>query len=183
MCDIPLSHTKRKRRKGGSHSQKHLAQRELIISSGLRCSSEQTPTLLKKMRLSCSTVNKDVVSTSKLLVPVYQTTELRIPEDSSVHSLFIIVFTTARIQLSHQNQFQETPEKAFRKLRESSLVWHSNVSCTVCALCLLELCTLNLHPNKHKREIMSNAEFFMSPQVSLSKSVQLFGKTNANSQV
>jgi hypothetical protein len=68
-------------------------------------------------------MNMDVASTFELLVPVYQTTEPRIQADSNLHSLFIIVFTTARTQLSHQNQFQETPEKAFRKLRESSLVW------------------------------------------------------------
>jgi hypothetical protein len=90
-------------------------------------------------------MNMDVAPTSELLVPVYQTTEIRIPEDSSLHPLFIIVFTTAPpIQLSHQNQLQETPEKAFRKLRESSLVWQNSASCSVCALCLLALYTLNL---------------------------------------
>lgn len=140
-------------------------------------------TLLKKVLLPCSTVDKDVAPTSKLLVLVYQTTELRIPEDSNLHSLFIIVYTTARIQLSHQNQFQGTPEKTFRKLRESSLVWHSNVSCTVCALCLLVLCTLNLHPNKHKREIMFNAELFYVTTSFITEVCSIIWETiNANSQ-
>lgn len=155
-----------------------------LIYSGLRRSSEQMPTLLKDVLLPCPTVNKNVAPTFELLVPVYQTMGLRIPEDSNLHSLFIIVFTTARIQLSHQNQFQETPEKAFRKLRESSLVWYSNVSCTVCALCLLALWTLNLHPNKHKRKLMSKAEpFYVTTSFIIEVCSIIWETINANSQV
>jgi len=142
------------------------------------------PTLQKKVLLPFSVVNKDVAPTTELLVPVYQTTELRIPEDSNIHSLFIIVLTTARIQLSYQNQFQGTPGKAFRKLREGSLVWHSNIACTVCTLCLLALCTLNLHPNKHEREIMSSAELFYVTTSFIIEVCSIIWETiNANSQV